>query len=269
MGENADAVARAVIKHRQVTGLTQRKLAAVMGVHPNTISNWERGVTQPSPGQAKVLTLLPPAFLMPSSGPGEIAQARAALGSLFEIQASLVAANEDPAGARLRRTLDRLSDSARSAQFIGTIAKGVGPSVANGAARRLEEIATLADAAVADTQARLGAAEGLRSVRAAAGYTLTELAKLLNVTVQTVQRWEKEEVTPQVVTVRKAELVAARLAAAADAADPGIIGARTRLDAAVAAKAVAAVASLRERRRSSPKWKGKTRRLWSRWWPGV
>lgn len=269
MDENENAVARAVITHRQATGLTQRELAAVMGVHPNTISNWERGVTQPSPDQAKVLTLLPPAFLMPASGPGEIAQARTKLLALFEIEGALVAANEDPADARLRRTLDRLSDSARIASFIGTIAKGLGQPFTNRAARQLEEIATLADAAVAATQARLDAAEGLRSVRAAAGYRLTELAELLDVTVQTVQRWEKEEVTPQVVKVRKAELIAVRLAAAADAADPGIIGARTRLDAAVAAKAVAAVASLMERRRSSPKWKGKARRLWSRWWPGV
>ena len=146
-------------------------------------------MTQPSSLQAKVLTLLPPAFLLPLSGPGEIAQARAKLLALFEIEGALVAANEDPADARLRRTLDRLSDSARIALFTGTIAKGLGPSLANSAARQLEKIATLADAAVAATQARLDAAEGLRSVRAAAGYTLTELAELLDVTVQTVQRW--------------------------------------------------------------------------------
>ena len=43
MDENANAVAGAVITHRQAIGLTQRELAAVMGVHPNTISNWSGG----------------------------------------------------------------------------------------------------------------------------------------------------------------------------------------------------------------------------------
>lgn len=275
MDANANAVAGAVIKHRRAIGLSQRSLAALLGVHHNTISNWERGVTQPSPHQLAVLRYLSDVFPLPANvNPGGVDQAISEIHSLLDTQACLKTAKEYPAIGRLRRTLAGLADPARIVRTFHTIAEGFGEAGANLAARLLEESVPLADAAVAATQARLDAAEGCRSVRDAAGYTLTEIAELLQVTVQTWRRWEGEKVTPQAAKVRTAEHIAARLAAAADAADPGITGALTRLDAAVADKAAAVIASLAGRSPgrhmgSSPTWRDKFRRLWSRWWPAA
>ena len=40
---------------RQSLGLTQVELARIVGVHPLTISKWERGVLEPTPWQAALL----------------------------------------------------------------------------------------------------------------------------------------------------------------------------------------------------------------------
>lgn len=43
---------------RRAAGLTQQKLAAVVGVKPETVSTWERGIAYPSKGAALVEQIL-------------------------------------------------------------------------------------------------------------------------------------------------------------------------------------------------------------------
>lgn len=44
-----------VVAIRESLGLTQAQLAQLLGVHPLTVSKWERGVLSPNPHQAALL----------------------------------------------------------------------------------------------------------------------------------------------------------------------------------------------------------------------
>ena len=44
-----------VIAIRRSLGLTQAQLAQLLGVHPLTVSKWERGISSPNPHQAALL----------------------------------------------------------------------------------------------------------------------------------------------------------------------------------------------------------------------
>ena len=46
---------RAIQKIRKSVGLSQRQLAELLGVHPLTVSKWERGLLSPSPHQEDLL----------------------------------------------------------------------------------------------------------------------------------------------------------------------------------------------------------------------
>ena len=229
-------VAGEVHSRRLTLGLSQHELARLLGVHVNTVSNWERGYTRPGPTMLEVLRLLAAAPLAAEDAPGLVAQAVTQLQSLVDIIASLKVAIDHPR-APLRATLARLTDPAITTTALGKQSAGT-------AAAMLDEAAAAADVAVAAALARLDAAEGVSSVRYAAGYRQEEIAALLHVTVRTWRRWESELVRPQPASVRKARLIAARLAAAAAAAAPGVSGALVRLDAAVVAAVADALASL-------------------------
>lgn len=49
---------RSIVSLRKTLGLTQPHLARLAGVHPMTVSKWERGVLRPNPPQRAVLRAL-------------------------------------------------------------------------------------------------------------------------------------------------------------------------------------------------------------------
>lgn len=54
---------------RRLTGLTQSQLAELVGVHPVTISGWERGGTEPNPWQHAMLLAISQAALNSPGAP--------------------------------------------------------------------------------------------------------------------------------------------------------------------------------------------------------
>ena len=234
-------VAGEVHRRRLDLGLSQHELARVLGVHVNTISNWERGYTQPGPVALVKLRLFAAhaardddfaATLAAAATPHPIEQAVTQLRSLIALIVQLEAAKDHPY-PRLRATLARLADE------VAALGKQ-----SAGRQIMLAEAAAAADDAVAAALARLNDAEGMSSIRPAAGYTQKELAALLHVTERTWRRWESELVRPGAAAVRQARLIATRLAADAEAASPGVSGALARLDAAVVTAVADALASL-------------------------
>lgn len=262
-GETCIGVGDDIRRCRIALGLSQHELARVLGVHKNTVSNWERGATPPGMFSLVRLQLLAEtaardpnfaATLAEAAAPSNrIEQGLAQLDFFTDIIVRLKATIDHP-NPRLRATLKRLADE------VAALGKEPAhwPDL-------LAEAAAAAAAAVAAALARLDAAEGMSSIRPAAGYTQKELAALLDVEPRTWRRWELGQGRPRVSSVQDVKFIAARLAADAEAASPGVSRVLALLDAAVVAKVAAALPSdhmCRPGRGSAFLAAG--RRLWSR-----
>ena len=78
---------------REGLGLNQSQLAQLLGVHPLTVSKWERGLLSPSPHQDTLLRSFRKAAKKPDIGE-EVASALLAAGVAFALLLLLEAAFE-------------------------------------------------------------------------------------------------------------------------------------------------------------------------------
>ncbi len=88
-----------VARIRKSHGLTQTRLAALVGVHPMTVSKWERGVLEPGPFERSILHSLAKA---PGSGPPSMAELAGVLNRAFievaEVESMLLSASNQLRG---------------------------------------------------------------------------------------------------------------------------------------------------------------------------
>lgn len=56
-------------KLRRRLGVTQAVFAAMLGVHPQTVSKWERGIMHPTPADVARMTMMDAGLALPSEDP--------------------------------------------------------------------------------------------------------------------------------------------------------------------------------------------------------
>ncbi len=88
-----------VARLRKAHGLTQARLAALVGVHPMTVSKWERGVLEPGPFERALLLTL---ACSPGRGSPAVAQLAGRLNRAFievvEVESVLLSASNQLRG---------------------------------------------------------------------------------------------------------------------------------------------------------------------------
>lgn len=96
MSAGADLEIRRI---REELGLTQEQFARLLGVHPYTISRWERGPNQPSPYQQELIAQF--AKAAPRARDGALAAALQTVGAIGAVTLLLMwAAGQDAQDGR-------------------------------------------------------------------------------------------------------------------------------------------------------------------------